>query len=71
MLAYKNRYVKRNVAVELEHVAICIDQAVPLEEKVIFHEFLRSHTNKFSENIYRDKDTVFKSLEDLQKTRTL
>ena len=63
----KNRFVKGNVAVELEHIAICVNekesvQSVKREE---FHEFLRNSTFTFAKNIYRDKGKTFHSLAEI------
>ena len=49
----KNKYVKRNIAVEFEALALSVDGAVKPENKEAFHEFLRSHTNTFSQNVFR------------------
>ena len=67
----KNRFVKRNVAVELEHVAICVNESVPSEEREQLHEFLRNYTNKFSENIHRDKDNTFNSLSEIRNNKDI
>ena len=40
----KNKYVKRNVAVELETLAGFLDPHVTHREKESFHEYLRSAT---------------------------
>ena len=48
----KNRFVKRNVAVELEHLAVRVNSNVPSEKKEELHEFLRSCTDDY-ENVRR------------------
>ena len=63
----KNKFVKRNIAVELEALAINVDEYVIPENKELFHEFLRSHVNKFTQNIYHSKDNTFKSLAEIRK----
>ena len=35
----KNKYVKRNIAVELEHLAICVDKSISSEDKETFMNF--------------------------------
>ena len=58
----KNKYVKRNIAVELESLATSLDKFINHSLKEFFHEYLRSSTNVLAKNIYSDKDTTFKSL---------
>ena len=65
----KNKYVKQNIAVEFEHLAISVDKDIPPENKENFHEFLRGYTNKFSQNIYLDKDNTYKSLADIRNNK--
>ena len=67
----KNRYVKRNLAVELEQLAIRVDSNVPSEEKENFHEFLRSCTDKFTKNVYLDKDDTFKSIMEIKSNEDI
>ena len=58
----KHKYVKRNVAVEMESVALRLDNYVDVSKKETFHEFLRSSTNIISNNIYSEKDNTVKLL---------
>ena len=58
----KHKYVKRNVAVEMESVALRLDNYVDVSMKETFHEFLRSSTNIISNNIYSEKDNTVKLL---------
>ena len=46
----KHKYVKRNVAVEMESVALRLDNHVNVSMKETFHEFLRTSTNIISNN---------------------
>ena len=54
----KNKYVKRNVAVELVTLARFLDPHVTQKEKESFHEYLRSATNIFTKYVYSDGDTT-------------
>ena len=67
----KNRFVKRNVAVELEQLAVRVDSNVPSEKKEEFHEFLRSCTDKFAKNVYQDKDDTFKSVLEIKNNEDI
>ena len=67
----KNKYVKRNIAVELESLATSLDKFVDQSLNESFHEYLRSSTNVLAKNIYIDKDTNFKSLDRLRKNKDI
>ena len=54
----KNKYVKRNVAVELVTLARFLDPHVTQIEQESFHEYLRSATNIFTKYVYSDADTT-------------
>ena len=41
----KNKYVKRNVTVELKRLARVLDAQVAETHKKVFHEYVRSATN--------------------------
>ena len=62
----KHKYVKRNVALEMESVALRLHNYVDVSMKETFHEFLRSSTN-MSNNIYSEKDNTVKLLSPLIK----
>ena len=62
----KHKYVKRNVALEMESVALRLHNYVDVSMKETFHEFLRSSTN-MSNNIYSEKDNTVKLLNPLIK----
>ena len=62
----KNKYIKRNIAVELEAVANTVSKDIKPDERENFHEFLRGSTKKFTENVYQTKDKTFHSLKDLR-----
>ena len=63
----KSKHTKRNVAVELESLASEIDHNIDSSEKENIHKYLRSWTNKFTENIHGTKDNTFKSLRKLKQ----
>ena len=64
----KNKYVKRNVAVELETLAIVLDSHITQREKASFHEYLCSATNIITKNVYSDMDNTYKSLRNLTRS---
>ena len=43
-----------------------VNDKVPSEKKKSFHEYLRSYTNRFANNIYQTKDYTFKKLHALK-----
>ena len=61
----KNKYFKRNVAIELETLARILDAHVTHTEKESFHEYLRSATNIIPKNVYTDVDNTYKPLSNL------
>lgn len=62
----KNRYVKHDLAVEFENLASVLDKNVIPEKKEAFHEFLRSYTNRFSQNVFQTKNDTFRKLSALR-----
>ena len=72
MMTYiKNKYVKRNIAVELESSGTSLDKCVDRSLKENFHEYLQSSTNVLAKNIYDDKDNAFKSLTGLKENKDI
>ena len=67
----KNKYIKRNVAVEIETLARFLDPHVPHREKEYFHEYLRSATNIIIKNVYSDVDNTYKSLSNLLNNKNI
>ena len=57
----KNKYVKQNIAVELEYLANRVNGQV--ED---FHNFLHSSVNIISSNIFSSKDDTFSKLRDIR-----
>ena len=39
----KNKFVKRNIAIEMEALAVSLDKSVDTKSKEEFHEFLCGH----------------------------
>ena len=58
----KNKYVKQNLAANMEVLAEKLNKNVPNTEKENFHEFLRGYTDIFTKNIYKAKDDTYKNL---------
>ena len=67
----KNKYVKRNIVVQLESLATSLDKFVDQSLNESFHEYLRSSRNVLAKNIYIDKDRNFKSLDILRKNKDI
>ena len=47
----KNKYIKKDIAVEFATLYSCIDKDISPDDKKIFHEFLGSATNTFTKNV--------------------
>ena len=67
----KNKYVKRNVAVELETLARVLDAHVTHTENESFHEYLCPATNIITKNVYSDVDNNYKSLSNLINNKSI
>ena len=67
----KNKFMKRELIVELETLANTVDNTVKPENKEEFHEFLRSTTNIFTQNVFHTKDKTFKSLSELRQNKNI
>ena len=67
----KHKYVKRDIVVELEHLASLVHDKVHSKRKESFHEFLRSFTNRFAQNIYQSKDDTFTRLHALRSNKEI
>ena len=67
----KNKYIKRNIAVELEALANTVSKEVDPEERELLHEYLRATTQKFTTNVYQTKDKTFKSLQDIRNNENI
>ena len=53
-----NNFIKCDLGVELESVALSVDTFVSQECEEEFHQFLRNTSYKLSNNVYRTKDTM-------------
>ena len=67
----KNKFVKRNVAVERESLGASLDHYVEQSNKEAFHEYLCSCKNIIIKNTYTDKDDTFTSLQKLRKDKDM
>ena len=74
----KNKYVKKDIAVEFETLCSSVDKDILPDDKDIspddkenFHEFLRSATNTFTQNVYRTKDSTYNLLKPLQTNKDI
>ena len=52
----RNKYIKQNLAVEIEALVDSTNGKVRQEDKENYHEFLIKYTNIFSKNVYDTKD---------------
>ena len=66
----KNKFVKRNVAAELESLAASLDHYVEQSNKEAFHEYLGLCTNVITKNIYTDKTTLLHHYKSSGKIKT-
>ena len=47
----KNKYIKKDIAVEFVTLYSCIDKDISPDDKKIFYEFLGSATNTLTKNV--------------------
>ena len=55
----KNKYIKKDIAVEFETLCSSVDKDISPDDKENFHEFLRSATNTFTQTVFRTKDNAY------------
>ena len=67
----KNKYIKKDIAVEFETLCSSVDNDISPDDKENFHEFLRSTTNTFTQNVYRIKDNTYNLLKPLQRNKDI
>ena len=67
----KNKYIKKDIAVEFETLCSSVDKDISPDDKENFHEFLRSATNTFTQNVYRTKDSTYNLLKPLQTNKDI
>ena len=56
----KNKFIKRDLAVQFESLFRSVDELVTQERKEEFREFLRHIKYLLSQNVYHTKDNTFK-----------
>ena len=61
----RNKYVKQNLAIEMETLADTTNKNVKQEDNEAYHEFLIKYTNIFTKNVYNTKDYTYKKLKEL------
>ena len=69
--ANKNKYIKRDIAVEFEILTAILDPFLNQSAKETFHEYLRSSTKVIANNVYQDSDNIFKSLNNLRNNSNI
>ena len=67
----KNRFVKRDLGVELESLATNIDEFVSPEVKEEFHQFLRNTTYTLTNNVYHTKDDTYNKTKSLRDNKNI
>ena len=67
----KNKYIKKDIAVEFETLCSSVDKDISPDDKENFHEFLRSATNTFIQNVYRTKDNTYNLLKPLKTNKDI
>ena len=67
----KNRYIKRDLGVELETLAANVDEFVFPEVKEEFHQFLRNTTNTLTNNVYHTKDDTCNKTKSLRDNKNI
>ena len=65
----KNKYIKKDITVEFVTLCSSVDKDISPEDKENFHEFLRSATNTFTQNVYSTKDSTYNLLRPLQRNK--
>ena len=63
--------IKKDIAVEFETLYSSVDKDILPDDKENFHEFLRSATNTFTQNVYRTKDRSYNLLKPLQRNKDI
>ena len=67
----KNKYIKRDIAVEFETLATILDPFVNQSSKETRHEYLKSSTKVIANNVYQDSDNIFKSVNNLRNNSNI
>ena len=67
----KNRFIKRDLGVELESLATNVDEFVSPEVKEEFHQFLRNTTYTLTNNVYHTKDDTYNKTKSLRDNKNI
>ncbi|XP_066926368.1 uncharacterized protein [Clytia hemisphaerica] len=67
----KNKFVKKDLAIELEHLAEQTDEFIDDNKREEYHEYLRKLTNNLSKNVYQSKDDTFKLTRELRENENI
>lgn len=67
----KNKFIKRNLSLEMETIALKIDSSIDSRNRENIHEYLRSWSTRFTNNIYHTKDDTFKKLNKLRNNKDI
>lgn len=61
----KNRYIKLNLAIDMEFLFTQVKDTIPSQEQENFKHYLRTMTNRFTNNVYHTTDYTYKILQKL------
>ena len=67
----QNKYIKKNVAVVFETLCSSVDKDTSPDDQENFHEFLKSVTNAFTQNVYTSKDNTYNLLKSLKPNKNI
>ena len=67
----KNKFINRDLGIELESLASSVNTFVPQECKEEFHQFIKNTTYKFLNNVYRTKDTIYHKTKVIRENRDI
>ena len=67
----KNKYVRRDLAIEFEVLAEKLDRFVDHEKKEKSNEYLHKTTSKLSENVFYTKDSTYPSTKHLHNNKSI
>ena len=67
----RSKYIKQNLAIEIEALADSTNEYVKQEDKEEYHELLIQYTNIFSKNVYDTKDFTYQTLKNLINNRDI
>ena len=67
----QNKYIKKNVAVVFETLCSSVDKDTSPDDQENFHEFLKSVTNAFTQNVHTSKDNTYNLLKSLKPNKNI